>query len=460
MAEEALATPISESAEADYGWNCDLVLAECNDVEGVATAIATAPCQRVMVYSKCSDCGSISDNEEIRAAATAANSTVTCSQLQNRGREQHTFLTHAARYYNDLSDRVYFIPLPLQRHDRRSILQSFVRTETDVSFVCDFYSVSNAAARAPTRYYATRTSGSIDQLPTRIPSPPPPPLVRSADTANGPDQAKTATGASLQAPPAAPAGGVHALSAKGKTDTEFMLIALARTMGGHRRLGDTTQVAGGAPRRRLNSNMGTMNDTNDFFDYAYRFGHPNPCGSSALPDDGPCLDFYVTEYAGANGPVPQTPADVRPLWAWEQAHAGVDLKTLSSVPVCYFGMARTTRANIQARPQEVYERLRDQLALGDQPEAGHYIERLMAATFGPSAEQWSVGSGSLDRSEGWSLAPHSLSSTFVLGMSIGGGVTLACVLLIGWLGLRMHGQRAAAAAMASESEPLSADEKK
>ena len=447
MSEELIRTPLQESAEADFGWNCDLVLAECNDVAGVVTSIAAVPCRRTIVYSKCSDCSAIVGSEDVAREANNGNSTVSCVQLANHGREQHTFLSHAATRYNDLSDRIYFVPLPLHRHDRLSILETLVRTPVDVSFVCDFYSVSNAASRLPSHYYSTPVNASDSlQGPNRIPSPPPPPgdnrYGRISESwpdlaASTTESRATTTSERAHATAGTTAGTVSTLSARERSETDMILLSLSRTMGHHRRLQD----------------MDAMNETNRYYNYAYRFGHPNACGSSAHPDEGPCLDFWVSTYDGSHGPVVlDPPADVRPLWAWNEAHTGVGPTALSSVPICYFGTARTTRENLRSRPQALYEQLREQLSGGGQPEAGHYVERLMAATYGPPVHEWSEGSRSVDRSEGWQLAPHELRNSFIYGVSIGGALMLSCVLLLGWLALRFHGQRAAQSA--NENAPL------
>ena len=438
---------VAATASVENG-ACDLVLAEWNDVPGVVTAVQTAKCRRVIVYSKSSSCTTILSSTDMRAALTGANATVSCTELPNHGREQQTYLSYAHDYYDSFAERVYFVALPLWKHDRLGLLQAMLATPTDVSFVCDYYAVRDASARAPARWLPTATNGSWMAMPAAA-------IGARAALDDIPSSARTAGAAGRHDGPS----GLH-------RRRQLLLSNATLPLSGstNRSTGQVLQGAAAAPPKpppvNASNSYATMapphvNVTNTYFRYAYRFGHPSPCGGSEEQSAvGPCLDFFVTTYKTS---VQLPPADVRPLWAWAERHAGLVPSVLSNCPVCFFGLARTTGANLRTRPQLLYAHLRDQLSAADKPEAGHYVERMMGAIYGPPTALFDPGAGPTDRGEGWPLVPHQLSNTFILGMSIGGAVLLSCVLIAGWLVLKGNCLRARAPGAPDESRPLKAD---
>ena len=79
-----------------------------------------------------------------------------------------------------------------------------------------------------------------------------------------------------------------------------------------------------------------------------------------------------------------TPAQPSPLGAWAQAHLGISAAALARIPVCYEGAAATSLSYVQARGLASFQAIEAQLAVGGgMPEAGHYMERLMLAAYGP-----------------------------------------------------------------------------
>ena len=58
------------------------------------------------IYSKSGSCSEID-------AATVGSDRVSCSELQNVGREQHTFAHHVSTHWDSLAERVHFVALPL-----------------------------------------------------------------------------------------------------------------------------------------------------------------------------------------------------------------------------------------------------------------------------------------------------------------------------------------------------------
>ena len=298
--------------------NCELVLAEYDEVAGVEEAINARLCSRIYVYSKSRSCAAIAGSSFVQRAQPSV--AVACEELPNVGREQHSFLYHVARHYDQLATHVLFSALPIERKhpERMSVLRTglalleggIVRDGRPLnsSFFSLFQTVtpSTTSALAPARPAASDSQRTRRFLAANRPS-------------RGDD------------------GGTAALG------------------------------------------------LNSVFARAARMGYPS--GWCDPETGGRCLDYTIRDYHGAAA----HPADVEPLWAWEQRHAGLGREALLHVPICFKGTATTTRSNLHARPQRVYAALRDATADADETEAGHFGERLMAANFGPPSALWMPG---------------------------------------------------------------------
>lgn len=75
-------------------------------------------------------------------------------------------------------------------------------------------------------------------------------------------------------------------------------------------------------------------------------------------------------------------AEPEPLGAWAAAHTDRPLD--HDTPVCYEGVASTTRARLHAHHRSMYADIEQQLLDCGQVgcEAAHYMERLMAHVYG------------------------------------------------------------------------------
>ena len=362
---------------------CELVIAQYGAVDELGDALDAivphARCAVAYVYSKSDNCSAVVSDARVRSHANTT--AVQCSSLPNVGREQHVFYHHvAARYSSGFADRVHLVPLPLARHYER-LLTLLTATSAgglaSSSFWCSFPEVSDPWARVPSAIGATET-----------------PL---------------------------PNGWTASPQNRRSLQADWLSPTIAAG-------GSTLDPAGPSSFNRVFAN-------------AVRFGYPHSggCGTNAQdPERRPCLDFYKTFYIDRMQPLVAN--DVEPLWAWEERHAGVRKAALANVPVCYVGVASTTRENLHARPQSVYAAFRDQLAVSDGTEAAHTGERLMAANFGPPVELWDAG-----RPEPAFLA----SPLGMLVLALGGVLALVALVILGsrcW--------RQARAASADEAKPL------
>ena len=65
-------------------------------------------------------------------------------------------------------------------------------------------------------------------------------------------------------------------------------------------------------------------------------------------------------------------------------------ETTATMPVCYSGFFAGSRAAIRRTSRYTYERLRDEVSVGDSLETGHFIERSWPSLFKVSSEQFSA----------------------------------------------------------------------
>ena len=145
--------------------------------------------------------------------------------------------------------------------------------------------------------------------------------------------------------------------------------------------------------------------------------------------DAPCtchlLNYSLDRYRKRNNAT-VVAASPRPLWRWAEAHLKVSQGALRSLPVCTSGVASTGRAWLRSRPlgwfktahgvdgsapvahlaslkaqgvpthppaphtciasirpRAVFEAIERETVIAYHSEAGHYMERLMAAAYGP-----------------------------------------------------------------------------
>ena len=116
------------------------------------------------------------------------------------------------------------------------------------------------------------------------------------------------------------------------------------------------------------------------------------CGRASCPEeravsrDAPCtchlLNYSLDRYRKRNN-VTVVAARPRTLWRWAEAHLKVSQGALRGLPVCTSGVASTSRAWLRSRPRAIFEAIERETAAAHHGEAGHYMERLMAAAYGP-----------------------------------------------------------------------------
>jgi hypothetical protein len=96
------------------------------------------------------------------------------------------------------------------------------------------------------------------------------------------------------------------------------------------------------------------------------------CTAGAL---GHHADFTLPEYEGRR----MILADARPLKKWYEKHVG-PFDPADSGP-CWNGLMWTSRERILKRPLHVYKDLYAQFTVGEEVEAGHFMERIMSSVF-------------------------------------------------------------------------------
>jgi hypothetical protein len=86
--------------------------------------------------------------------------------------------------------------------------------------------------------------------------------------------------------------------------------------------------------------------------------------------------FEIINYEGSR----LFPATVRPFGNWFEHFIGLWQPTDDN-GACWNGIMRTTRVRILRHPMSFFQRLHAELSTANAPEAGHYVERSMAAIF-------------------------------------------------------------------------------
>lgn len=76
-----------------------------------------------------------------------------------------------------------------------------------------------------------------------------------------------------------------------------------------------------------------------------------------------------------------SPASVRPLGAWYRAFVDKDTSKIKRLGMSYNSIFAASAEAIRAHPRSLYERIRDELAVSANPEAGHYLERIFLSLF-------------------------------------------------------------------------------
>ena len=99
-------------------------------------------------------------------------------------------------------------------------------------------------------------------------------------------------------------------------------------------------------------------------------------------------DFQMDgPYIAHNKDTMIVPADPRPLGVWATVFLNLSASSFHRTPICYEGLAATTRQLIHARPRETYAAIERALSKDQFPEAAHFMERLMFATYGGGASR-------------------------------------------------------------------------
>ena len=369
--------PESESSHVLASSECEAVFAVYDSLTELADALGHVRCDRIYVYTKQVSCAAIRASDSVNEALMGRSRgtqllasqqpnvfstffrwmqgalgwqkdeketipsggapsaywwndekapAFECVQLPNVGREQHSFLEHVTRHWvgANFAREVLFVPVPIDSHHRDDALARAIRLSDDWKERPSF----DCRVMRPDGFNASQELLSFPWL-----------------------YASTTTGGEAERTP--------------------------------------VMLASGVPPTSPELRVSRAGATNLHFAGSFRFGHANAScyGSNA---DGPahsCLDFYLKVYD--KGETRQVPADVRPLWAWAERHQGIPVRTLAGVPICKGGFARTWSGNIMAKPLGFYVGLKAQLEAGGvSPEAGHYMERLMAAVYGPNAAEW------------------------------------------------------------------------
>lgn len=110
--------PQKGKRDIDMG-ECELVLATYDDVQGVGAVISLAgraavPCTNIIVYAKGADvCEQVKADVDVQREVNATNSSFSCEQLDNVGREQHTLAHHVSSRWEQLAAKIIFVPLPM-----------------------------------------------------------------------------------------------------------------------------------------------------------------------------------------------------------------------------------------------------------------------------------------------------------------------------------------------------------
>jgi len=323
------------------GRECDLVLALPYGLSSqptamysadVAAAIRAMPCHKVFVYSKGQSCTAMTSSDAVQNIL--AEKRIQCVELSVLGGDQHTWLSHIIREYDQFSNNLFFIPLPIDKEGRDDFMAATLRSMAyNVTFDCERmvpegYTESYESQSAVSRLAETKTRG-------------------------------------------------HRIFPLTKTPDKDSFLGTPHD-------GNATLREDGS-RFPLTLFVSHEGPTNGYFAGAYRFGSwgMTTCGST-LNMSGPCLDYFRDEEGVA-------PADVRPLWAWQLRHLGTSEADLAQVPVCTGNIARTSRDNLMRTSLETYATLLTHLeGSGSTTEAALYMERLMAANFGPELTSWSL----------------------------------------------------------------------
>lgn len=124
---DVISAAIASKSQYHVPGSCSVVVAEHESSPDVHAIRQIVPehCH-LHIYSKTSEGCAAFNNLEGSS----------CEQLANWGREQHSFLRHVAHHYDELTDHVFFVPTPLEKHARLDLLQKSLREAGSESFHC------------------------------------------------------------------------------------------------------------------------------------------------------------------------------------------------------------------------------------------------------------------------------------------------------------------------------------
>jgi len=112
-----------------------------------------------------------------------------------------------------------------------------------------------------------------------------------------------------------------------------------------------------------------------------------------------------------------------PLGAWATTHLLLDELSVGAAPLCLEGFAATTRAFVHTHPRSTFANVVAQLGFGDRVEAGHYMERLMLAAYGPHNFTETANDGA-------AAAETRLRARYIAGGIVGGLLILLAAVCI------------------------------
>ena len=100
-------------------------------------------------------------------------------------------------------------------------------------------------------------------------------------------------------------------------------------------------------------------------------------------------EFQISHWTGTSpdnravtdGTDALTPASVRPLAAWYREFVDEDTSKINRLGMSYNSIFAASAEAIRSHPRSLYKRIRDELAVSANPEAGHYVERILLSLF-------------------------------------------------------------------------------
>ena len=315
-------TPAEPELTFSSSGSCDIVAAEFEAAANLAALVRVLPDCRLFVYSKSQSCDVIRQDADLRGAA------LLCEDLDNVGRESHTWIHHVLTHYTDLADRVYFVPLPLSDAERmrslKRILGRPVRKGKRTKSLHVLAAPSNSSSPA------SSTEGQFACVRSRY----------TGCYAWKPRRDAATIGGNVR-------GYDIARVSMGRYETTTAMVTRGVT--------NHTPACLAAPSREHQRGFGS--DCDDCSCFAHRV-----CGPGGFP----------------------SPARTSPLGPWVEAVFGAAAASIQChVPICNSGLFAATRTALQGQSLTMYKTVLGELNTSHHPEAGYYVERLLPLLFTP-----------------------------------------------------------------------------